>query len=154
MNSGKHDSHNTLNELNIGDRVVVKPGEKIPADGLVIEGETSVNEAMLTGESKPVPKSPGGKVAGGSINGEGSIIVEIRKTGTDVAVDTADIILVRSNPLDMVAVLGLARATYRKMVQNLVWATGTTPSPFHLRQGYFTSRAYFSPLRWVPCSCL
>jgi Cu2+-exporting ATPase len=44
--------------------------------------------------------------------------------GTDVAVETADIILVRSNPLDVVAVLGLARATYRKMVQNLVWATG------------------------------
>jgi Cu2+-exporting ATPase len=44
--------------------------------------------------------------------------------GTDVAVETADIILVRSNPLDAVAILGLARATYRKMVQNLVWATG------------------------------
>jgi P-type Cu2+ transporter len=44
--------------------------------------------------------------------------------GTDVAVETADIILVRSNPLDIVAIVGLARATYRKMVQNLVWATG------------------------------
>jgi Cu2+-exporting ATPase len=72
-----------LNELNIGDRVLVKPGEKVPADGLVVEGETSVNESMLTGESKPVPKSPGGKVIGGSINGEGSIIVEVKKTGRD-----------------------------------------------------------------------
>jgi len=44
--------------------------------------------------------------------------------GTDVAVETADIVLVRSNPLDAVSILGLARATYRKMVQNLVWATG------------------------------
>jgi len=44
--------------------------------------------------------------------------------GTDIAVETADIILVRSNPLDVVAILGLARATYRKMVQNLLWATG------------------------------
>lgn len=44
--------------------------------------------------------------------------------GTDVAVETADIILVKSNPLDAVAILGLSRATYRKMVQNLVWATG------------------------------
>ncbi len=72
-----------LNELNIGDRVLVKPGEKIPADGMVAEGETSVNEAMLTGESRPVPKSPGSKVIGGSINGEGSITVEVKKTGSD-----------------------------------------------------------------------
>ncbi|MBN2465544.1 HAD-IC family P-type ATPase, partial [candidate division WOR-3 bacterium] len=44
--------------------------------------------------------------------------------GTDVAIETADVILVRSNPLDVAAIVGLARATYRKMVQNLVWATG------------------------------
>ncbi len=44
--------------------------------------------------------------------------------GTDVAVETADIVLVRSNPLDAVAIIGLARATYKKMIQNLVWATG------------------------------
>ncbi len=72
-----------LSELYAGDRVIVKPGEKIPADGLVIEGETSVNESMLTGESKPVPKTHGAKVIGGSINGEGSITVEVKKTGSD-----------------------------------------------------------------------
>jgi len=49
-----------LDQLKVGDRVLVKPGEKIPADGMVVEGETSVNEAMLTGESKPVSKQPGG----------------------------------------------------------------------------------------------
>jgi len=72
-----------LAELKAGDRVLVKPGEKMPADGEVIEGETSVNEAMLTGESKPVAKKKGGKVIGGSINGEGSVTVEIQKTGRD-----------------------------------------------------------------------
>jgi len=72
-----------LSELRQGDRVVVRPGEKIPADGEVIEGETFVNEAMLTGESKPVFKKPGDKVIGGSINGEGSITVEVKKTGKD-----------------------------------------------------------------------
>lgn len=72
-----------LSELRQGDRVVVKPGEKIPADGEVIEGETFVNEAMLTGESKPVFKKPGDKVIGGSINGEGAITVEVKKTGKD-----------------------------------------------------------------------
>ncbi len=72
-----------IEALTVGDRVVVKPGEKIPADGAVVEGTTSVNEAMLTGESKPVPKEEGGQVIGGSINGEGSITVEVQKTGED-----------------------------------------------------------------------
>lgn len=72
-----------IEELRAGDRVVVKPGEKIPADGEVIEGETAVNQAMLTGESKPVPKGEGEEVIGGSINGEGSITVEVQKTGED-----------------------------------------------------------------------
>ena len=72
-----------VEELKPGDRVLVKPGEKIPVDGVVIEGETSVNEAMLTGESKPASKKPGDEVIGGSINGEGSIVVEVRKTGKD-----------------------------------------------------------------------
>lgn len=66
-----------------GDKVMIKPGEKIPADGEIIEGETSVNEAMLTGESGPVAKQVGTDVIGGSINGEGSITVEIEKTGKD-----------------------------------------------------------------------
>jgi Cu2+-exporting ATPase len=72
-----------LNELMVGDRVLVKPGEKLPADGEVVDGETSVNEAMLTGESKPVSKKIGSGVVGGSINGEGSITVEVKKTGKD-----------------------------------------------------------------------
>jgi Cu2+-exporting ATPase len=73
----------SLDELGTGDRVLIKPGEKVPVDGDVVEGQTSVNEAMLTGESKPVTKGVGGKVIGGSINGEGSITVEVKKTGED-----------------------------------------------------------------------
>lgn len=72
-----------LEELSIGDKVIVKPGEKIPADGGVVEGETSVNEAMLTGESQPVYKKAGSIVIGGSVNGEGSVTVEVKKTGKD-----------------------------------------------------------------------
>ncbi len=72
-----------LDSLVVGDRVLVKPGEKVPADGEVTEGETSVNESMLTGESKPVSKKPGATVIGGAINGEGAIIVEVKKTGED-----------------------------------------------------------------------
>lgn len=72
-----------LQDLRAGDRVLVKPGEKVPADGDVIAGESSVNEAMLTGESRPVPKGPGAKVIGGSVNGEGSLSVDIKKTGRE-----------------------------------------------------------------------
>lgn len=69
--------------LKPGDRVLIKPGEKVPVDGSVIEGETSVNESMLTGESKPVTKRAGDNVIGGSINGEGSMIVEVKKIGAE-----------------------------------------------------------------------
>jgi Cu2+-exporting ATPase len=72
-----------LADLKAGDRVLVRPGEKVPADGEVVEGETSVDEALLTGESRPVRKSPGAKVIGGSVNGEGSVTVTIRRTGRD-----------------------------------------------------------------------
>jgi Cu2+-exporting ATPase len=72
-----------LEELVTGDKVLVKPGEKIPADGRVTEGESSVNEAMLTGESMPVEKQAAAAVIGGSVNGEGSLTVEVQKTGKD-----------------------------------------------------------------------
>lgn len=72
-----------IKDLEPGDRVLIKPGEKVPVDGEVIDGASSVNEAMLTGESKPVEKEVGSKVIGGSINGEGSITTEVQKTGKD-----------------------------------------------------------------------
>ena len=72
-----------LGELAVDDRVLIKPGEKIPADGVIVGGESSVNEAMLTGESTPVTKKSGGKVIGGAINGEGSLTIEVKGTGKD-----------------------------------------------------------------------
>jgi Cu2+-exporting ATPase len=72
-----------LEALKSNDKILVKPGEKIPADGVVIEGHSSVNEAMLTGESKPVMKKAEDKVIGGAVNGEGSLEVIVEKTGKD-----------------------------------------------------------------------
>ncbi len=72
-----------LKSLQIKDKVVVKPGEKIPADGKIIEGKSSINEALLTGESTPLDKEVGDEVIGGSINGEGSLTIEIEKKGED-----------------------------------------------------------------------
>ena len=64
-----------------GDHVVIRPGEKVPTDGIIIEGRTSVNQAMLTGESRPVEKGPGDELIGGSINGDSAVTMEVQKTG-------------------------------------------------------------------------
>ncbi len=70
-----------LSQLKSGDRVLVKPGEKIPADGSIVDGKSAVDESMLTGESVPVEKKEYDEVIGGSVNREGSLIVEVKKTG-------------------------------------------------------------------------
>jgi P-type Cu2+ transporter len=72
-----------ITDLAKGDRVVVKPGEKIPTDGVIVQGQTSVNEAMLTGESRPVEKGEGDQVIAAAINGEAAITVEVQKTGDE-----------------------------------------------------------------------
>jgi Cu2+-exporting ATPase len=72
-----------LGELAVDDQVLIKPGEKVPADGVIVAGESSVDEAMLTGESTPVAKTTGDKVIGGAINGEGSLTVAVEGTGKD-----------------------------------------------------------------------
>ncbi|MCA9904872.1 MAG: heavy metal translocating P-type ATPase, partial [Anaerolineae bacterium] len=73
-------------ELCVGDRVLVRPGETVPADGRVIEGESSVNEALLTGESVPVSKRLNDELVGGSINVESPLTLRIEKTGADTVV--------------------------------------------------------------------
>jgi Cu2+-exporting ATPase len=73
----------SLKELKNNDIVIIKPGEKNPADGMVIEGSSYVNESMLTGESAPVKKEKDAKIIGGSINGDGSLKVKITGTGSD-----------------------------------------------------------------------
>lgn len=70
-----------LEELKEGDLVFVRPGGKIPADGVVSEGRSEVNEALMTGESKPVLKSPGSEVIAGALNGDGSLKIKITKIG-------------------------------------------------------------------------
>ena len=72
-----------LSELKVHDRVLVKPGEKIPADGRVINGESSVNESLLTGESSLQKKTPQSQVIGGSLNENGSLTIEVKKTGEE-----------------------------------------------------------------------
>ncbi|ARC85436.1 copper-translocating P-type ATPase [Clostridium argentinense CDC 2741] len=75
----------TIEEVEVGDVIVVKPGEKMPVDGEVVEGTTSVDESMLTGESIPVEKNVGDKIIGASINKNGTIKYKATKVGKDTA---------------------------------------------------------------------
>ena len=72
-------------ELGVGDLIVVRPGERLPADGLVLEGASHVDESLLTGESLPLPKQPGDAVTGGAINGEGVLLVRATAVGAESA---------------------------------------------------------------------
>ena len=70
-------------EVLVGDKLVVKPGERFPVDGTVLEGQTQVDESMLTGEPLPVGKEVGSKLTGGSINGDGRVVMHVRAVGSE-----------------------------------------------------------------------
>ncbi|HMF49017.1 MAG TPA: heavy metal translocating P-type ATPase [Candidatus Saccharimonadales bacterium] len=72
-----------LERVQVGDRSRVRPGEKIPVDGVVLEGATSVDESMISGEPIPVEKTKGSKVTGGTVNGTGSIVMKAERVGSD-----------------------------------------------------------------------
>ena len=72
-----------LDEVRLGDRLRVRPGDKVPVDGVVIEGRSAVDESMVTGESMPVTKEAGANVIGGTINQSGALVIEAKKIGRD-----------------------------------------------------------------------
>ena len=72
-----------LESVTVGDRLRLRPGEKVPVDGVVLEGQGLVDESMVTGESVPVAKGPGDKVIGGTLNGTGTLIMRAEKVGSD-----------------------------------------------------------------------
>jgi P-type Cu+ transporter len=72
-----------LNEVQSGDRLRVRPGERVPTDGVVLEGQSAVDESMLTGEPMPVEKSPGDPVTGGTLNASGSFVMEAQRVGRE-----------------------------------------------------------------------
>ncbi len=82
---GTEDMEIPVEEVEVGDRVLVRPGETLPVDGIVVEGESSVSEAMLTGEPMPVAKQTGDEVFGGTVNTTGSFTFRATAVGTDTA---------------------------------------------------------------------
>ncbi|MBJ2156029.1 heavy metal translocating P-type ATPase [Variovorax sp. IB41] len=72
-----------LAEVMVGDRLAVRPGERVPADSRVIEGQSEVDESMLTGEPLPVAKEPGDALTGGAVNGDGRMVIEVRAIGAE-----------------------------------------------------------------------
>ncbi len=99
-----------IEELLVGDRLVVLPGERFAADGMVLEGQTQVDEAMLTGEPLPVHKALDARVTGGSINGEGRVVVRVSATGTTT---------VLANIIRLVEDAQAAKAPIQRMVDQV-----------------------------------
>jgi len=77
------ESEASLNDVRVGDRLRVRPGEKVPVDGTVLEGGSNVDESMITGEPVPVPKKPGERVTGATLNGNGSLVMRAERVGAD-----------------------------------------------------------------------
>jgi Cu+-exporting ATPase len=96
-----------LDEVQVGDRLRVRPGEKIPVDGVVAEGRSSVDESMLTGEPIPAEKEPGDKVVAGTLNQTGALVIEARQVGAET---------VLSRIVDMVATAQRSRAPIQRLV--------------------------------------
>jgi Cu+-exporting ATPase len=95
-----------LDQVNKGDHLRVRPGEKIPVDGVVLEGRSSVDESMVTGEPIPVEKQPGERVIGGTVNGTGSFVMEAQRVGAETLL---------SQIVQMVAAAQRSRAPIQKL---------------------------------------
>ena len=72
-----------LDQVHVGDRLRIRPGEKVPVDGIVLEGRSSVDEAMISGEPIPIEKDPGARLTGGTVNGTGSLLMQAQRVGAD-----------------------------------------------------------------------
>ncbi len=99
-----------LEQVQLGDRLRVRPGDRIPVDGAVLEGKSVVDESMVTGEAMPVAKQPGDKVIGGTINGTGSLVIRADKVGSDT---------VLSRIVAMVAEAQRSRAPIQRMADTV-----------------------------------
>ncbi|MDT8316969.1 MAG: heavy metal translocating P-type ATPase [bacterium] len=108
---GSDESLVPLRSIVKGDLVIIRPGERVPVDGEVVEGASSIDESMLTGESMPALKNPGDSVAGGTINNDGAILVRVSATGRDTAL---------SKIINMVEEAQSSRAPIQRIADSVV----------------------------------
>jgi Cu+-exporting ATPase len=83
LRNNNDDAEIPVDQIKVGDRLRLRPGDGVPVDGAVLEGDSAVDEAMVTGEAMPVPKQPGDGLIGGTVNGTGSLIMRAEKVGSD-----------------------------------------------------------------------
>ncbi|BDZ72534.1 cation-transporting P-type ATPase [Methylophaga marina] len=105
-----HEKDIPLDQVKVGDKLRIRPGEKIPVDGLVIEGESHIDESMVTGEAMPVNKKVDDKLVGGTVNGTGSLLMQAEKVGSDTLL---------SQIVKMVAEAQRSRAPIQKLVDKV-----------------------------------
>lgn len=105
-----HEKDIPLDQVKVGDTLRIRPGEKIPVDGLVIEGESHIDESMVTGEPMPVNKKVDDKLVGGTVNGTGSLLMQAEKVGSDTLL---------SQIVKMVAEAQRSRAPIQKLVDKV-----------------------------------
>jgi Cu+-exporting ATPase len=106
LNPDGTESDVPLEQVQVGDRLRVRPGEKLPVDGIVVEGESAVDESMISGEPMPVVKQPGDKIIGATVNGTGGLVVEAQRVGSDTLL---------SQIVQMVAAAQRSRAPIQKL---------------------------------------
>ncbi len=106
LNPDGTESDVPLEQVQVGDRLRVRPGEKVPVDGVVVEGESAVDESMISGEPMPVVKQSGDKVIGATVNGTGGLVVEAQRVGSDTLL---------SQIVQMVAAAQRSRAPIQKL---------------------------------------
>ncbi|NQV99149.1 MAG: heavy metal translocating P-type ATPase [Rhodospirillales bacterium] len=99
-----------LEQVQVGDRLRVRPGDKVPVDGVVLDGRSSIDESLISGEPIPVEKSEGDEVTGATINGTGSLVIEARRVGADTLL---------SQIVDMVATAQRSRAPIQKVADSV-----------------------------------
>ena len=131
-----------LSAVRVGDLLLVRPGETVPTDGVVVEGASAVDESLLTGEAFPVEKNAGADVTGGTLNGEGALTIEARRVGADTMLSRI-VALVAEAQRSRAPTQGLAdavasvvraagRSDYRRCLGRVVGRSGPAPS-FELR---------------------
>jgi Cu+-exporting ATPase len=134
LREGGEDETIALDQVGVGDRLRVRPGDGVPVDGVVVDGTSAVDESMVTGESMPSPKAPDDKVIGGTVNGTGALVIRAAAVGTGGML---------SRIVAMVAEAQRSRAPIQKLADTV--AGGFVPAVLAVSVAAFTGWAIWGP---------